>query len=133
MVAAIGSGMQTTRVRSLTNMRSKTCVATLQTPQKPTTEPAAIPRRSALLAGIAALSLGSSAMLPSSTIAATETPTSPPQQQEPAISILSREEGTGTAAAQLGDLVLVHYVGRLQDGTVFDSTRGGLVSFFTFQ
>lgn len=44
-----------------------------------------------------------------------------------AVSVLSQEEGTGTVAAQQGDLVLVHYVGRLSDGTVFDSTRGGLV------
>ncbi len=35
--------------------------------------------------------------------------------------------GTGTHPAQRGDLVLLHYVGTLPDGTVFDSTRGGLV------
>jgi len=34
----------------------------------------------------------------------------------------------GSAAAALGDLVLLHYVGTLEDGTTFDSTRGGLVS-----
>ena len=35
--------------------------------------------------------------------------------------------GSGTHSAQRGDLVMLHYVGTLPDGTVFDSTRGGLV------
>jgi hypothetical protein len=116
MIAATGSGLQ---ARTVDHMRSKKCVATLQTPQKPTTVHIPATRRSALLAGIAALTVGSSAVLPRSTIAA-ESPTAA------AITILSKEEGTGTAAAQIGDLVLVHYVGRLDNKVVFDSTRGGL-------
>ena len=43
------------------------------------------------------------------------------------ISIGSRAHGTGPAAAQPGDLLMIHYVGTLaENGTIFDSTRGGL-------
>ncbi|GAX85884.1 hypothetical protein CEUSTIGMA_g13300.t1 [Chlamydomonas eustigma] len=42
-------------------------------------------------------------------------------------SILSEVEGFGTHTAQLGDLLLFHYVGTLEGSSqVFDSTRGGL-------
>lgn len=42
------------------------------------------------------------------------------------ISIESDEPGFGKAKSQSGDLLLVHWVGTLQNGTTFDSTRGGL-------
>lgn len=43
------------------------------------------------------------------------------------LQILSNEEGFGTRPAQVGDLVMVHYIGTI-DGTatVFDSTKGGM-------
>ena len=44
------------------------------------------------------------------------------------ISIVERTEGSGEGRAELGDIVLINYVGTLSDGSVFDSTRGGLVS-----
>lgn len=118
MLAAMGSGLQARAVRShVSNIRSKCVVTTLQTPQKPSAEHTSTTRRSTLLAGLGlTLSVGSAALLPKPASAAAE----------PAVSILNKEEGTGTAAAQLGDLVLVHYVGRMKNGTVFDSTRGGL-------
>ena len=44
------------------------------------------------------------------------------------IQIVSDEPGSGTAAARAGDLLLLHIVGVTEaDGSVFDSTRGGLV------
>jgi FKBP-type peptidyl-prolyl cis-trans isomerase len=126
MLAPKGSGIQTRPTRShVSNIRSKCGLATLPTAQKPTIEQPSTTRRAALLSGIAALSMGSATvLLPRSSSAATAAPETPTQ---PAISIVSKEEGTGIAAAQIGDLVLVHYVGKLKDGTVFDSTRGGLV------
>lgn len=36
---------------------------------------------------------------------------------------LVKREGTGTELPMIGDKVLVHYVGRLLDGTQFDSSR----------
>ena len=66
---------------------------------------------------------------------ASQTPPPPP----PAPSILRTDvfapgclkevyaEGVGATPAA-GDEVTAHYTGRLLDGTVFDSTRGGLVS-----
>jgi hypothetical protein len=126
MLAATGSGLQPKAVHRMSNIRSKCVVATHQTSQKPLPEHACTTRRSALFTGLGlTVSIGSAALLPGQTSAATKPPTS-----QDAISILSKQEGTGTAAAQIGDLVLVHYVGRLKDGTVFDSTRGGRVSHF---
>lgn len=46
-----------------------------------------------------------------------------------AITIIQDTPGFGKAAAQPGDILLVHWVGSLSDGQVFDSTRGGLVRF----
>lgn len=52
----------------------------------------------------------------------------PSRAAEGAISIVSDEQGVGQHEASAGDLVLVHYTGRLaKSGDVFDSTRGGLV------
>ncbi|MEW5305472.1 MAG: hypothetical protein WDW38_010119 [Sanguina aurantia] len=42
------------------------------------------------------------------------------------IVVVSDVPGVGKHPAQRGDLLLLHYVGTLDDGTVFDSTRGGL-------
>jgi len=120
----MGSGLQAKAVRShVSSIRSKSVVqATHQIPQKPSPEHTSTTRRSALFTGLGlTVSIGSAALLSGPTSAAT---TEPPT--EDGISIISKEEGTGIAAAKLGDLVLVHYVGRLKDGTVFDSTRGGL-------
>lgn len=42
------------------------------------------------------------------------------------IKVLEDQPGSGTAEAQSGDLVMVHYVGVVAaDGTLFDSTLGG--------
>ena len=43
---------------------------------------------------------------------------------------LDETVGSGTRGAQRGDLVMLHYVATLSDGTVFDSTRGGLVGYW---
>lgn len=51
-----------------------------------------------------------------------------PRAAQAADTVVDLSPGVGTAAAQAGDLVLLHYVGTLQDGgAVFDSTRGGLL------
>ncbi len=76
--------------------------------------------RRALLIGFTAG--GALALFPEAQFAVAES-----RASTDSVSVLSQEEGTGTVAAQQGDLVLVHYIGRLSDGTVFDSTRGGLV------
>ena len=124
MIAFAGSQLQLTGVRSHVRSKSKIVATLHQTSQKPTAEHASTTRRAALLSGIAALSMGSAMVLPKPTIALEESPPSPPPASS--FSVLSTEEGDGTATAQISDLVLVHYVGRLKDGTIFDSTRGGL-------
>ena len=65
-------------------------------------------------------------------VSATPTPTPPPPPPPPAEPTLSDtglitmdiEVGTG-AVAEVGDLVEVHYTGRLVDDTIFDSSVGG--------
>lgn len=42
------------------------------------------------------------------------------------IKIISDSSGVGSHAAREGDLLLIHYIGILESGQVFDSTRGGL-------
>lgn len=49
----------------------------------------------------------------------------PPSSSALTIEVLEDVPGSGTAAARQGDLLLLHYVGTLPGGGVFDSTRGG--------
>lgn len=54
-------------------------------------------------------------------ISQTDQPTQPAAQIESGLIIENLTEGNG-AAANVGDVVIVHYVGRLTDGTKFDSS-----------
>ena len=49
---------------------------------------------------------------------------------ESGILIRELQKGNGLRSPQLKSTVYVHYVGRLIDGTVFDSTEGGLPACF---
>lgn len=85
---------------------------------EPIARPAtALPRRAWLAAAAAAAA--ALAPLP---------PAARAEVQAAAVEILSDQPGSGTASAQQGDLVLVHYVGTVAGSdALFDSTRGGQV------
>jgi FKBP-type peptidyl-prolyl cis-trans isomerase len=58
--------------------------------------------------------------------------TEPLQQQEAPSQLLMQDEAVGTGPAAVpGDLVSVNYTGRLQDGTVFDTSVGKAPYSFT--
>ena len=80
----------------------------------------AISRRSAILSGAAFLTIEHTLLSSAETAFASE-------ETDEAITILKDVPGIGAASAQSGDILMFHYVGMIEpEGTVFDSTQGGL-------